>query len=138
MKIYFCIIIALFVLGSCNYRQKESPLVGEWSFIEGYSNGKPNFINEEHRIKVFNSNGMFYISHNENGNEYIDIKGKYKTIDGDHFKEILNRSTSVIYVYEIENDTLTFEGELKFPIGDGNYRSVLVKEKWVKNDHRNN
>jgi hypothetical protein len=101
-------------------------------FIEGFSNGKPNFINEEHRIKVFNSNGKFYISYRENGNENIDIKVEYETIGDNHFKEILNRSTSVIYVYEIKNDTLTFEGELKRPIENGNHRSVLVKEKWAR------
>ncbi|MBN2603440.1 MAG: hypothetical protein JXA91_04860 [Candidatus Thermoplasmatota archaeon] len=133
MKIFFCIVFTLFVFSSCNYMQEaESPLVGEWSFIEGFSNGKPNFIDKEHRTKVFNSDGTFYISHSENGNEDIDIKGEYETIDDNHFKEKLNRSTSAIYEYKIKNDTLTFEGELKIPIENGNHRSVLVKEKWAR------
>ncbi|PRZ01337.1 hypothetical protein BY457_103152 [Marinilabilia salmonicolor] len=126
-------VFIFFLLVSCNYNaETESPLVGEWSFIEGFSNGKPNFIDEEHRTKVFNSNGTFYISHCENGNENIEFKGKFETVDGNHFKEILNRSTSVIYEYEIKNDTLTFEGELKIPMENGSYRTVLVKEKWAK------
>jgi hypothetical protein len=104
-------VFIFFLLVSCNYNaETESPLVGEWSFIEGFSNGKPNFIDEEHRTKVFNSNGTFYISHHEQGNENIEFKGKFETVDDNHFKEILNSSTSVIYAYEIKNDTLTFEG----------------------------
>ena len=133
MKAIVCIIFTVFILVSCNCRQEaESPLVGEWSFIEGFSNGKPNFIDEEHRTKVFNSNGTFYISHRENGNENIDFRGKFETVDENRFKEILNRSTSVIYAFEIKNDTLTFEGELKIPMENGNHRTVLVKEKWAR------
>ncbi len=131
-KSFFQVFI-FFVFVSCNYTpETESPLVGEWSFIEGFSNGKPTFIDEEHRTKVFNSDGTFYISHNEKGNENIDIKGKFETVDDNHLKEILNRSTTVIYEYEIKNDTLTFEGELKIPMENGNLRSVLVKEKWAR------
>lgn len=133
MKTYFIIIITSFVFSSCNYMQEaKSPLVGEWSFIEGFSNGEPNFKNEEDRIKVFNSNGTFYISHSENGKESINFRGKFETVDDNHFKEILNSSTSVVYAYEIKNDTLTFEGELKIPMENGNLRSVLVKEKWAR------
>jgi hypothetical protein len=126
-------VFIFFLLISCNYNaETESPLVGEWSFIEGFSNGKPNFNYEEDRTKVFNSDGTFYISHSENGNENIEFRGKFETVDDKHFKEILNRSTSVIYTYEIKNDTLTFEGELKIPMENGNHRTVIVKEKWAK------
>ncbi|WP_291861182.1 hypothetical protein [Marinilabilia sp.] len=131
-KSFFQVFI-FFVFVSCNYTpETESPLVGEWSFIEGFSNGKQNFNYEEDRIKVFNSDGTFYVCHSENGNENIEFRGKYETVDDNHFKEILNRSTSVIYVYDLKNDTLTFEGELKIPMENGNHRSVLVKEKWAR------
>ncbi|MGQ1947277.1 hypothetical protein ACT3CD_09290 [Geofilum sp. OHC36d9] len=133
MKTCFIISITVFALVSCNYtHETDSPLVGEWSFVEGFSNGKPNFVNEEYRTKVFNSDGTFYISNSENAHENIDIKGKFETIDDTRFKEILDSSTSVIYAYEIKNDTLTFEGEIKIPMKNGNHRYVLVKEKWVR------
>lgn len=132
LKSFFQVFI-LFVLFSCNYTQEtESPLVGMWSFIEGSSNGEPNFNYEEDRTKVFNSDGTFYISHSENGDENIEFRGKFETVDDNHFKEILNRSTSVIYTYEIKNDTLTFEGELKIPMENGSHRTVIVKEKWAR------
>jgi len=41
----------------------------------------------------------------------------------------MNRLISVIYLDKNKNDSLTFEGELKISIENGNHRPVLVKEK---------
>lgn len=132
MKFYLKLLIVVILFSSFLNPQKVNPLVGEWSFIEGFSNGKPTFEKELKRKKFFKKDFSFFITQMNNGNPVKTIDGNYEIINKNQFKEILGKNFSVTYEFKIKNDTLNFNGVLLIPLKNGNFKHAKVKEKWVK------
>lgn len=128
----YTLIILSFILSSCMMQNENNPLVGEWKFEKRLSNEKQTFKKKVNRTKTFTSNKLFYVSHIEEGKSIKTIRGKYKIIDKNHYSETLGKNFGVTYKFQINNDTLKFQGELKIPQKDGKFRKVFIKEIWTK------
>lgn len=127
-------VVLLCLFSSCSNRQVENPLIGKWLFIEGTSNGKPSFEKELERTKYFDRDMTFNISNMNNGRPETTISGRYEVLNKNQFKEILGSDLSVIYEFEIRNDTLDFHGILKLPQAEGGFKNVAISEKWVRSN----
>lgn len=130
-NIYTLIVISLILL-SCMSQNENNPLVGEWKFENGLSNEKQTFQNQMNRTKTFKSNKSFYISQIKDGKSEKTIQGEYNIIDENHYSEKLGIDLNVIYEFSISNDTLKFQGELKIPQNNGNFKKVMIKETWTR------
>ncbi|CAH8282311.1 hypothetical protein EV196_105280 [Mariniflexile fucanivorans] len=128
------LIILVITLTACAQNKNTNPLIGNWLFVNGFSNEKQTFQNENNRMKTFTNDNTFYLSHYQDGKREKTIQGEYEIIDENHYSEKLGKDLKVTYKFTISNDTLRFQGELKIPLENGNYKKVAVKETWVKNN----
>ncbi len=127
-----CNILIIIFCSLISCTNKENNLVGEWVFVTGSSNDIPTFTKENNRRKVFQEDGVFYVFSDSAGGEKITMEGMFKMLDGQHFRENIGANTTAIYKFKIKSDTLKFEGKLEIPSKQEGFKTVLVKEKWVR------
>lgn len=135
MNFNWKVVGVLFFITLNSFSQVDNPLIGNWFFLEGTSNGKRTFLNEVKRIKHYSREGVFYVSNEINLEKEITFGGKYRVFDASNFEEILFESMRGSYKYKIINDTLKFEGILLIPLENLDAKEVFLKEKWLKIDN---